>query len=91
MQKTFHILISGRVQLVMYRDFCQRKARGLSIRGTVQNLEDGTVEVYAQGSEEGLNAYLEKLNKGPILARVESVRVREVQGGPVYGKFNILY
>ena len=34
--------VSGRVQLVMFRDFVQRKASGLKLTGEVQNLPDGT-------------------------------------------------
>lgn len=68
-----HCIISGRVQRVMFRDFAQRKARGLGIVGWVRNLPDGTVEVSAQGERALLERYLAKLHRGPWLARVESV------------------
>lgn len=75
MFEEIHCRIEGRVQLVMYRDFAQRKARGLGIVGWVKNLDDGSVEVVAQGTPDQLKAYVEKLNEGSILSRVESVSV----------------
>ncbi len=84
-------LASGRVQMVMYRDFAQRKARGLRLVGEVQNLKDGTVRVVAEGPRANLEVYVEKLKKGPLLARVEGVRAdfREAAGG--YTDFSIRY
>ena len=40
-------IVSGRVQMVMFRDFAQRKALGLRLCGEVMNLPDGTVRVIA--------------------------------------------
>jgi acylphosphatase len=68
-------IISGRVQMVMFRDFVQRKASGLKLFGTVRNLPDGTVEVLAEGNRGALDALVEHLQKGPLLARVDGVAV----------------
>lgn len=70
-----HAIVSGRVQMVMYRDFAQRKARKLDLVGTVENLKNGTVEVVAQGTPESLKRYIEYLNEGSVLARVDDVAV----------------
>ncbi len=75
MSKQFRAIVKGRVQLVMYRDFCQRKARALGIVGFAKNLSDGTVEVIARGEESLLIMYIEKLKKGSILSKVEGVDV----------------
>jgi acylphosphatase len=91
MQKTLHIIVSGRVQLVMYRDFTQRKARGIGLRGTVENLKDGTVEIYAQGEADAMETFIGKLHTGPVLARVERVHVEEVNSESIYEDFKILY
>lgn len=68
-------VISGRVQMVMYRDFAQRKARGLNVVGWVRNCGDGTVEVVAQGTPDQLKQYIERLHEGSILSRVDTVAV----------------
>lgn len=67
--------IEGRVQMVMYRDFAQRKARDIGAVGFVRNLGDGTVEVVAQGTPDQLKALIERLHEGSILSRVDSVSV----------------
>jgi len=69
-----HCIISGRVQMVMFRDFTQRKARSLGITGWVRNLPDGTVEVVAQGERPVLEELLRKLHRGPLLAKVAGIR-----------------
>ncbi len=83
--------VSGRVQMVMYRDFAQRKARGLRLVGEVQNLKDGTVRVVAEGPRANLEVYVEKLKKGPLLARVESVSVDFGEAAGGYTDFSIRY
>ena len=75
MFEEIHCRIEGRVQLVMYRDFAQRKARGLELFGWVKNLDDGSVEVVAQGTPDTLKEFIEKLHEGSVLSRVDSVSV----------------
>lgn len=77
--------------MVMFRDFIKRHALSLGLRGTVENLDDGSVEVIAQGMEEKLEKLIEKLHKGPFLARVIRVDVtwREPQGD--FTGFTIVY
>lgn len=70
-----HAIVRGRVQLVMFRDFAQRKARGLVLTGYVKNLTDGSVEVVAQGERAALETFIAKLRRGSILSRVEKVDV----------------
>ncbi len=62
--------------MVMYRDFATRKARGLGLVGYVRNLEDGSVEAYAEGSKGNLEKWLKRLEKGSILSHVEKVDAR---------------
>jgi acylphosphatase len=46
----------------------------LSLRGTVCNLSDGSVEVLAQGAPAAVEALRLWLHRGPALARVDVVR-----------------
>lgn len=91
MQKRLRCNISGRVQMVMFRDFVLRDARKLGVLGTVQNLPDGQVLVVAEGDEEKLKELLDHIKKGPLFARVDSVEAKwsEPLGG--YRNFDILY
>jgi len=65
--------VHGRVQFVMFRDFTQRTARRLGIKGFVRNRDDGTVEVVAHGEKSALEKLLEALHRGSLLSRVDSV------------------
>ncbi len=87
----FEAIISGRVQLVMYRDFAQRKARSLGLSGTVQNQKDGTVRVVAQGPREKLEAFHTYLKKGPILAEVKDVAMTWRNPTTTFDGFSIIY
>ena len=84
-------IVSGRVQLVMYRDFAQRKASGLNLTGAVQNLPDGTVRVIAEGPRPMLERYVLKLRKGSLLSNVEDVRVTWLPATGEYKYFDINY
>jgi acylphosphatase len=83
--------VYGRVQMVMFRDFVTRKARGLGLVGAVRNMEDGSVLIIAEGVKESLEKLLVCAHEGPILSRVEHVesQYKEPLGG--YTSFNINY
>ena len=84
MRKRLEAQITGRVQMVMFRDFAQRKARSLNLFGSVQNMPDKSVYVVAEGEEENLEKFLALLHKGPMFAKVENV---EANYGPAKGEF----
>jgi len=71
-------VISGRVQGVGFRFFAQRAARENSIRGWVRNLPDGSVETVAEGDEDAVALYLERLRRGPMGAKVTGLSAVEV-------------
>ncbi len=72
--RRFHAIVHGVVQGVGYRMFAQREGRRFGLRGYARNLPDGTVEVVAEGREERLQEYLQRLAQGPSAARVDDVR-----------------
>jgi acylphosphatase len=90
-QAAFRAIVSGRVQLVMYRDFVRRGARALGITGEVENLPDGTVSVVAEGEKEKLLALVERLKRGSMLARVDSVSVSWQEPSGAFASFSIRY
>jgi acylphosphatase len=75
----------------MYRDFVQRKASSLKLVGEVQNLQDGTVRVVAEGSREKLEKLFALLHKGSLLARVDAVSPIWLPATGTYEKFKITY
>jgi acylphosphatase len=66
-------IVTGRVQGVGYRFFAERAARECDVRGWVRNLPDGSVETVAEGEEEAIARYFDRLRQGPRGARVVGV------------------
>ena len=91
MTKKFVCIISGRVQGVLFRDFTFRTAKKLYITGTVENLPDGTVRVVAEGDEDKLNTFLEKLKKGPLFSKVEDIKIDWFASAGDFKDFKIAY
>ena len=87
--KTFHYLISGRVQGVAFRHYTVREAEKLGISGTVKNLVSGDVEVFAQGAEAEISQFESFLHIGPRSARVERVVKEVVDDQMEYRGFDI--
>ncbi|MGP1580243.1 MAG: alpha/beta fold hydrolase [Wolinella sp.] len=65
--------IIGKVQGVGYRKFAQKCAQELAIKGTVRNLPDGSVELFALLSEANKEAFLARLREGSELACVQNI------------------
>ena len=70
-------LISGRVQGVGFRYFAERAARHAGVTGWVRNLDDGRVEVHANGTGEQLDQLESRLRTGPARADVRGFEVEE--------------
>jgi len=66
-------IISGKVQGVYFRASTKKKAVQLHLTGHAKNLSDGTVEVMAQGTHDGIEQLLKWLQRGPVLAKVNHV------------------
>jgi acylphosphatase len=70
-------LISGRVQGVGFRYFAQRAARDLGVTGWARNLDDGRVEVHANGVVKVLDEFEARLRKGPMGSDVRGFEMSE--------------
>ena len=70
-----HIVVSGRVQGVLYRAGARQKARELGLAGWAHNLIDGKVELVAEGEKEKVMEFAEWCRQGPPLAKVENVEI----------------
>ena len=74
--KGIHLIVSGVVQGVGFRWFVERVADKLGLVGHVRNLYDGSVETYAEGNEDALNAFYKEIKIGPRSAHVTDVKVK---------------
>lgn len=79
------LLIEGRVQRVGYRDWAVRTARALGVTGWVRNLQDGRVEILADGTDHALEAFVDQCREGPAMAAVDRVDTQPAVLGNVKG------
>lgn len=73
MRKCLKVTVHGKVQEVSYRAFVQKHAQTFGIEGTVKNVEDGSVLIFACGASDKLDSFIDYLYKGPSASRVEDV------------------
>lgn len=76
MKARVHLLVSGRVQGVFFRDHTRRWASSLGLTGWVRNVPDGRVEASVEGDKDKIEVLVHKLKEGPPMARVDEVEVR---------------
>jgi acylphosphatase len=73
MAEVVHLIVSGRVQGVGFREFTRRAALRLGIAGWVRNLPGGEVEVLARIPPGHKAAFLTELRRGPSHSEVTGV------------------
>ncbi|MCL3777684.1 MULTISPECIES: acylphosphatase [unclassified Actinomyces] len=83
--RTVRAVVSGMVQGVGFRWSCLQEASSLGLVGSVSNLDDGTVEVLAQGPSDDVSRLIAWLYRGPGWARVDGVLVEERAPGSLTG------
>ena len=77
--KTIRIYISGNVQGVFFRKFLEDNANELNVRGFCRNLDDGRIEVVAEGKDEKVNEMLEVCKKGSPHSNVKDIQIQELR------------
>jgi len=73
MKRCSRIIVKGKVQGVLFRDYIKEHAQELEIEGTVQNSHDGSVVINACGSCEHLDDFIDVLYQGPPESEVDEV------------------
>lgn len=68
-----HLLLSGRVQGIGFRDWMVTHARRLGLAGWVRNRRDGTLEALIAGDIPAVEEFLRACRRGPPLADVTDV------------------
>jgi acylphosphatase len=86
----WHLIVRGNVQGVGFRFTVYRIAKEFGIHGTVENLPDGTVEIYAQGTFEPLNLFLAKIQSRFGSDYIHSIKKRHLRAEQKKADFLIL-
>ena len=86
---TVSLRISGKVQGVWYRASAKDAALGIGIKGKVWNERNGDVGAVAQGTREQIDAFVKWCKEGPPLAKVQDVKVENVNTAEIFDSFEI--
>lgn len=89
--KRLHLLIYGAVQGVFFRDYVNKIANSLNLKGFVKNNPDGTVEVVAEGDEKALRALLDKCQQGSPSSKVEKIKDSWEDASDEFDSFEVRY
>lgn len=86
-----HIIVHGTVQGVFFRDNTKKEALSLGLKGYVRNMDDGCVEVVAEGEEDKIKELIEFCNKGPEAAAVEKADIKFGEATNEFEGFEVRY
>lgn len=81
--------ISGEVQGVGYRYFAQRSSAKHQVRGYAKNLDDGRVEVLAEGDLTSVDEFRLDLATGPRNSKVSDIEEFVIEATGLYSAFRI--
>jgi acylphosphatase len=89
--KTVRIKVYGKVQGVGFRYYTLRQANKLGVKGWVRNVQDGTVEIVAQGDPASLDRLSAAVKQGSPASEVKRIHVEEIDGMNRYSSFQVKY
>jgi acylphosphatase len=84
-----YIVVHGRVQGVGFRYFVQRVGLRLGLTGNVRNCPDSTVEIAVEGPAKQIADFVQEVEQGPPLARIEHLDIHDMQARGNYRSFLI--
>lgn len=87
--ETVHLLISGKVQGVFFRQTAARMAERLNVKGWIKNTPDSKVEALITGAPDNITNFINWCKVGPEKANVENVAISK-QPEIIFRKFEVL-
>ena len=89
--KQLHAKVYGKVQGVFFRANTETQAKNFGLTGWVRNLDDGGVEVVAEGDFSTLEKFLAWLYRGPAASRVDEVKFEYSAATCEFKNFSVRY
>ena len=86
-----HLLISGKVQGVYFRQNTKMVATRYGVTGLVHNLKDGRLEVILEGKETDVGKVIEWCYVGPAKAIVNDVYIKYEKYTGEFQEFKVNY
>ncbi|HXI83152.1 MAG TPA: acylphosphatase [Verrucomicrobiae bacterium] len=91
MRKRATVFYSGRVQGVGFRYTAREIACGYELTGYVRNLNDGRVELVAEGTEEEVRAFLEAVQASQLGSHIRNADVNWREAADEFRGFDVRY
>lgn len=83
----YELIAFGTVQGVGFRWFARQSAQLFQVTGNAENLEDGTVRIEAQGTQDALEHFIERLIAGRSFIEVDHIDRRRIDPIPAESDF----
>ena len=90
-QQRVHLLVSGKVQGVFFRQALKVIAKKNNVLGWVRNLKDGHVEAVLEGDNKSINSVIEWIRIGPANSRVDNIEVSNEEFKNEFSTVEVLY
>ena len=90
-QKRIHIFITGRVQGVFFRQSTRVMAIKNDVGGWVRNLDDGRVEIVAEGETQNIDNLVTWCKTGPANSRVDEFELLDEDSTGEFENFDVIY
>ena len=89
--KSVHILVTGKVQGVFFRQATKVIAIKNHVTGWIKNLESGQVEILLEGEDQNVNSIVEWCHNGPANSRVDEIKIEQQKFSGQYSNFEVRY
>ena len=90
-QQRVHILISGKVQGVFFRQALKVVAKKNNVFGWVRNLADKRVEAILEGYSQSINLVIKWVRIGSANSHVDNVEITNEEFKNEFSTFEVLY
>ena len=90
-QQRVHILVSGKVQGVFFRQALKVVAKKNNVFGWVRNLADKRVEAILEGASQSVNLVIKWVRIGSANSRVDNVEITNEEFKNEFSTFEVLY
>ena len=77
MKKSIRLTIQGSIQPVFFNRFIKESAEKFGIKGFVRNMQDGKVEIFAEGNIDDVKSMIIACKAGPQHAMIRNTEEKE--------------
>ena len=90
-QQRVHLMVSGKVQGVFFRQALKVIAKKNNVLGWVRNLTDKRVEAVLEGDKKSVNLVIEWARIGPANSHVDNIEINNEEFKNEFSTFEVAY